>query len=114
MSPQNSPLSTFGPCSRHTTLTPAEAKRRLGLIRGTVAWEGFNHIDLVIEAVVEDPGAKRAIFAELEARTKPTAVLATNTSSLSVATHHIHADYSGSAANGNSTSAVLEQVVNNN
>ncbi len=40
--------------------------------------------DLVIEAVVEDLGIKRALFRELEAVVAPTAVLATNTSSLSV------------------------------
>ena len=40
--------------------------------------------DLVIEAVVEDLGVKRALFRELEAVLAPTAVLATNTSSLSV------------------------------
>jgi len=66
-------------------LTPAEAKRRLGLIRGTVQWEGFKDIDLVVEAAVENLDAKQTIFRELEARAKPTAVLATNTSSLSVA-----------------------------
>jgi 3-hydroxyacyl-CoA dehydrogenase / enoyl-CoA hydratase / 3-hydroxybutyryl-CoA epimerase len=66
-------------------LTPAEGKRRLGLVRGTITWEGFKDIDLVIEAAVENLDAKRAVFRELEARCRPTAVLATNTSSLSVA-----------------------------
>ncbi|RZL62928.1 MAG: 3-hydroxyacyl-CoA dehydrogenase [Variovorax sp.] len=40
--------------------------------------------DLVIEAVVEDLGVKRALFRELEGVVAPTATLATNTSSLSV------------------------------
>lgn len=39
---------------------------------------------LVVEAIVEDAGAKRALFAELEAVVAPEAVLATNTSSISV------------------------------
>jgi 3-hydroxybutyryl-CoA dehydrogenase len=40
--------------------------------------------DLVIEAVVEDLGVKRALFRELESVVAPSATLATNTSSLSV------------------------------
>jgi 3-hydroxybutyryl-CoA dehydrogenase len=40
--------------------------------------------DLVIEAIVEELGAKRELFAELERICRPDAVLATNTSALSV------------------------------
>jgi len=40
--------------------------------------------DIAIEAIVEDLEAKRALFRELEKRLTPDAVLATNTSSLSV------------------------------
>ena len=39
---------------------------------------------IVIEAIVEDIAAKRALFAELEERVAPDAVIVTNTSSLSV------------------------------
>jgi 3-hydroxyacyl-CoA dehydrogenase/enoyl-CoA hydratase/3-hydroxybutyryl-CoA epimerase len=51
----------------------------------TTAWEGFADVDLVIEAVVEELETKRAVFRELEQRTPAQGVLATNTSSLSVA-----------------------------
>jgi 3-hydroxybutyryl-CoA dehydrogenase len=40
--------------------------------------------DLVIEAVIEDLEAKRAVFSDLDGIVKPEAVLATNTSALSV------------------------------
>lgn len=40
--------------------------------------------DLVVEAIVEDLDAKRALFAELERIVRPDAILATNTSALSV------------------------------
>ena len=40
--------------------------------------------DLVVEAIVERLDIKKSLFAELEALVSPTAVLATNTSSLSV------------------------------
>ncbi len=45
---------------------------------------GLKRADLAIEAVVEDLDVKRRVFGELEVRMRPDAVLATNTSSLSV------------------------------
>lgn len=45
---------------------------------------GVNHADLVIEAITEDLEAKRNLYARIEPRMKPGAVLATNTSSLSL------------------------------
>lgn len=41
--------------------------------------------DVVIEAIIEDPAVKQRVFADLEARVRPDCLLATNTSSLSVA-----------------------------
>jgi 3-hydroxyacyl-CoA dehydrogenase/enoyl-CoA hydratase/3-hydroxybutyryl-CoA epimerase len=43
---------------------------------------GIEQADVVIEAIFEDADAKRALYAELEPRMKPGAVLATNTSSI--------------------------------
>ncbi len=65
-------------------LTEPESVERLAAIQGTLKWEGFDHVDVVVEATLEDLDAKRAVFRELEARTRPTTVLATNTSSLPV------------------------------
>ncbi len=65
-------------------LSQEEAKKRLADVQGTTAWDGFHDVDVVVEAAVEDLDAKRAVFRELDARTGPTAVLATNTSSLRV------------------------------
>jgi 3-hydroxybutyryl-CoA dehydrogenase len=45
----------------------------------------FEACGLVIEAIVEDPGVKQAVFSRLEDFVRPDAVLATNTSSLSIA-----------------------------
>ncbi len=61
-----------------------EAKQRRAAVRGTVAWEGFDRADLVVEAAVEDVQIKRNLFREM-ARHAPSAVLATNTSSLALA-----------------------------
>jgi 3-hydroxyacyl-CoA dehydrogenase/enoyl-CoA hydratase/3-hydroxybutyryl-CoA epimerase len=66
-------------------LQKEEAERKLSGVHGTNTWKGFEDVDVVVEAAVEDLEVKRQIFRELEARTRPNAVLATNTSSLSVA-----------------------------
>ena len=56
----------------------------LGRITGTTDLADLADVDLVIEAVVEDLAVKQALFAELDRVCKPTAVLATTTSSLPV------------------------------
>jgi 3-hydroxybutyryl-CoA dehydrogenase len=69
-------------------LTPAAANgayRRLTVLRGTEDLAQFAECALVIEAVVEDLAVKRESFRRLEQVVAPDAVLATNTSSLSVA-----------------------------
>ncbi len=47
-----------------------------------VAGNGVARADLVIEAIVENAEVKRKLFAQLEPRLKPSAILATNTSSI--------------------------------
>jgi enoyl-CoA hydratase/3-hydroxyacyl-CoA dehydrogenase len=56
----------------------------LGRIRGTTSYEGFGDADFVIEAVPERMEIKQAVFAELDAATPSHAILASNTSSLSI------------------------------
>jgi 3-hydroxyacyl-CoA dehydrogenase/enoyl-CoA hydratase/3-hydroxybutyryl-CoA epimerase len=65
-------------------ITPDELRQRLAAFKGTLTWEGFADVDLVIEAALEDLEVKRGVFRELEKRTRPDAILATNTSSLLV------------------------------
>jgi len=62
------------------------AEREAALSRLTLATElsSFADCDLVIEAIVEELGAKLAVFSELEGIVRPDAILATNTSALSV------------------------------
>ncbi|MBD0330462.1 MAG: enoyl-CoA hydratase/isomerase family protein [Thermoleophilia bacterium] len=64
-----------------------EGKARFlgSIVAGGTGYEGFEDCDLVLEAVVEEMGVKQQVFAELRAVAKPDAILATNTSSLSVA-----------------------------
>ena len=61
-----------------------EAKRQAvaARLKGDLEGDGVADADLVIEAIIEQPEAKRALYAELEPRMKPDALLTTNTSSI--------------------------------
>jgi 3-hydroxyacyl-CoA dehydrogenase len=68
------------------TQEDADAQRDeiLGRITGTTEYEGFGDVDFVIEAVPERMEIKQAVFGELDEVTPGHAILASNTSSLSV------------------------------
>ncbi|GAB3956487.1 3-hydroxyacyl-CoA dehydrogenase NAD-binding domain-containing protein [Micromonospora vulcania] len=77
----------------HTQIEKAVTKGRMdkntaaklyGLVSGSVDKSVFADADFVIEAVFEDLGVKKQVWAELEKIVSPEAVLATNTSSLSI------------------------------
>src|SRR5919108_598560 len=53
-------------------------------IRGTTSYDGFGDVDFVVEAVPERMAIKQSVFEELDAVTPGHAVLASNTSSLSI------------------------------
>jgi len=65
-------------------LTPQEANRLTALVTGSLDYQAFADADFVIEAVFEELGAKKDVFARLESVVGPDTVLATNTSSLSI------------------------------
>jgi 3-hydroxyacyl-CoA dehydrogenase len=65
-------------------LAAGEAAEVAGLITGTTDPADFSGCDAVIEAVFEELGVKRAVFAAAERHLAPDALLLTNTSSLSV------------------------------
>ena len=63
----------------------ADAANRLtALVTGSLSLDAFADADLVLEAVFEDLAVKKQVLADVEAVVTPDAVLATNTSSLSV------------------------------
>jgi 3-hydroxybutyryl-CoA dehydrogenase len=66
-------------------LTAAERDEALGRFTTTTELGDLAPCDLVIEAVLEELELKREVFAELDRICNPDAVLATNTSALSVA-----------------------------
>ncbi len=65
-------------------LSEEERDRKLGLITGTTSYDGFGDVDFVIEAVPERIEIKRSVFSELDEATPGHAILASNTSSLSI------------------------------
>jgi 3-hydroxyacyl-CoA dehydrogenase/enoyl-CoA hydratase/carnithine racemase len=65
-------------------LSPDGANRLKALVSGSLDKAAFSDADFVIEAVFEELGVKQQVFAELEQHVSPEAILATNTSSLSI------------------------------
>ena len=65
-------------------LSEEERQRKLGLITGALGYESFGDVDFVIEAVPERIEIKQTVFSELDEVTPGHAILASNTSSLSV------------------------------
>jgi 3-hydroxyacyl-CoA dehydrogenase len=65
-------------------LKPAELERKLGLISGATDYDQFGDVDFVIEAVPERMEIKQTVFSELDEVTPGHAILASNTSSLSI------------------------------
>ena len=63
-------------------LTQKDFDKRLGLITGTLSYDDIAQADLVIEAVFEDMQVKKQVFETLDAKMKPGAILASNTSTL--------------------------------
>lgn len=64
--------------------TEADRTACLQRLRPAAALSDLANCDLVVEAIVEDLGVKRQLFTALESLLRPEAILATNTSSLSV------------------------------
>ncbi len=65
-------------------LSDGEMAARIGRITGLTDLDAVAEADLVIEAVFEEMDVKQSVFRELDARAKPGAILATNTSTLDV------------------------------
>jgi 3-hydroxyacyl-CoA dehydrogenase len=65
-------------------LSAEDKAQRMALITGALDYASVRDADVVIEAVFENMELKKKIFAELDRRAKPGAVLATNTSTLDI------------------------------
>jgi 3-hydroxyacyl-CoA dehydrogenase len=65
-------------------MTPEALERTMALITPTTTYDGFDAVDIVVEAVFEDMALKTSTFADLGRATKPTCLLASNTSTLDI------------------------------
>lgn len=76
--------SIFDGAVKRRSLRRRDAMRKMDLISGGLDYAGVGQADLVVEAVVERMDIKKAVLREVEEVVGPDAVIATNTSSLSV------------------------------
>jgi 3-hydroxyacyl-CoA dehydrogenase len=65
-------------------LPQPEMDRRMGLITPQLTYDGFEHADIIAEAVFEGMALKKQVFTELDAIAKPGCILASNTSYLNI------------------------------
>lgn len=65
-------------------LKPEQVEQRMALLTGTLSYEAFADVDLVIEAVFENMDVKQTVFETLDRVCKPGAILASNTSYLNI------------------------------
>jgi len=65
-------------------MTAGDMEQKLALVTGSTSYDDFKDVDMVIEAVFEELGVKQKVFQEAEAAMPESAILATNTSALSI------------------------------
>ena len=65
-------------------MTPAKMGETLARIRPTLSYDEFKEVDIVIEAVTENPKIKEAVLKDTEAKVGPNTILASNTSTISI------------------------------
>ncbi|MGH8481089.1 MAG: fatty acid oxidation complex subunit alpha FadB [Nevskiaceae bacterium] len=65
-------------------LTPEKAGEVLAKIRPTLNYGDFGGVDLIVEAVVENPKVKKAVLSEVEKLVRKDCIIASNTSSISI------------------------------
>lgn len=71
-------------CQETGGITPGLAEEALTRIVPTTNLEDAKDVDLVIEAIIEKPEAKKAIFSQLENICSPDTIMASNTSTVSI------------------------------
>jgi 3-hydroxyacyl-CoA dehydrogenase len=64
--------------------TPQFVEERMKMITPTLSYDGFEKADMIIEAVFEGMALKKEIFGQLDKICKPGAIMASNTSTLSI------------------------------
>lgn len=65
-------------------MSVAEMAAILNKIQPSLSYDGFDNVDVVVEAVVENPKVKHAVLVETETHIRDDAILASNTSTISI------------------------------
>ena len=65
-------------------MSTGEMESKLALVEPTLTYDGFSDVDIVVEAVPEKMKIKKQVLAELDAALPETAIIASNTSALSI------------------------------
>ena len=65
-------------------MTPEKMGEILSGIDATLSYDNFDDVDIVVEAVVENPKVKRAVLADVEKHVTEDTVIASNTSTISI------------------------------
>lgn len=65
-------------------MSASEMGEVLNRIEPALVYDGFDQVDIVVEAVVENPKVKRSVLAEVESKVGADTVIASNTSTISI------------------------------
>ncbi|MBU3847172.1 MAG: fatty acid oxidation complex subunit alpha FadB [Candidatus Acinetobacter avistercoris] len=65
-------------------MTPAKMGETLARIRPTLSYDEFKEVDIVIEAVTENPKIKEAVLKDTESKVRDNTIIASNTSTISI------------------------------
>ncbi len=76
--------SIYAKMVKDKKLKPCEESLKFHRLSGSVDYSGFKNLDLVIEAAVENLELKQKVIAELEDVLSPNAIIASNTSSITI------------------------------
>ncbi|HSE50482.1 MAG TPA: 3-hydroxyacyl-CoA dehydrogenase NAD-binding domain-containing protein, partial [Terriglobales bacterium] len=77
-------LAKFAEKPEKSGITPEKAKEIRGRLKGTLSKNDLADCDIVIEAIIENPETKKAMYRDLDATVKKDAIFASNTSSISI------------------------------
>ena len=65
-------------------MSQAQMDQRMALIAPQLSYDGFEQVDIIVEAVFENMALKKEVFGEIDAIAKPGCILASNTSYLDI------------------------------
>ncbi|XP_071947471.1 peroxisomal bifunctional enzyme-like [Antedon mediterranea] len=69
---------------KRNRISKSQAEKLVSLVTPVLDYGSFSHVDIVIEAVFENMDIKKKVFRKLDAVCKPSAILASNTSTLNI------------------------------